>query len=242
MNKKLGEVGKSLEETLIKKVEENNIEIDKKLNLVMSQTKTYAELAKNTKVTGDTQSAHPEIPDSSTTVNVPANLRSIMRDAKNDQLTEENERKQRCRNLILHGVSEYIGADKDEAKKSDEEYIKNFIGAVRVAAQIKLVMRIGKVDQLKKRPIKVVLNNEEDKDKIMDSLRNLKDNDDYKGISVTEDYTVAERELIREFNEKAKDRNFQEAVDSKYVWRVRGSPKNGLLIKKFPKRIIVIRL
>ena len=35
----------------------------------------------------------------------------------------------------------------------------------------------------------------------------MKDNDDYEGISVTEDYTVAERELIREFNEKAKDRN-----------------------------------
>ena len=162
--------------------------------------------------------------------------------AKNEQLTEENERKRRSCNLILHGVSEHTGADIDEAKISDEEYITTFIGTVGVAAAFKSVIRIGKVDQAKKRPIKVLMNNEEDKDKIMSSLKNLKDNEDYKGISVTEDYTVAERELIRELNEKAKERNSQEVPDSKYVWRVRGSPKNGLKLKKFPKRPTITQL
>ena len=80
------------------------------------------------------------------------------------------------------------------------------------------------------------MNNEEDKDKIMSNLNSLKGNEDYKGLSVTDDYTVTEREMIREFNEKAKLRNSQETPDSRYVWKIRGSPKNGLIIKRFQKR------
>ena len=69
----------------------------------------------------------------------------------------------------------------------------------------------------------------------------MKGNELYKGISVTDDYTINEREMIREFVKKAKKENEKEDKDkeSNYIWRVRGCPKNGLTIKrltKFPQK------
>ena len=87
----------------------------------------------------------------------------------------------------------------------------------------------------------VIFHSEEEKEKIMDSLRNLKDNDDYKGVSITEDYTLKDRETIREWKAKAKTANEQEPEDSKFVYKVRGSPKNGWGLKKFLKQKTVIR-
>ena len=70
----------------------------------------------------------------------------------------------------------------------------------------------------------------------MMKLRNLKDKAEYKGVSITEDYTVTERKLIQDWRNKAKTKNAEEGPDSNYVWRVRGTPKNGLELKRFPKQ------
>ena len=82
----------------------------------------------------------------------------------------------------------------------------------------------------------VIFQTEEDKEKIMNNLRNLKDNENYNGVSVTEDYTLKDRETIREWKEKAKIANEKEPADSKYVYKIRGSPKNGWILKKFLKQ------
>ena len=96
--------------------------------------------------------------------------------------------------------------------------------------------RIGQVTQGKKRPLKMVLNNEEDQQKVLHNLTNLKGKPSYKGISITEDYTYNERILIREFAEQAKLKNDEEDKNkSNFVWRVRGTPKNGLVMKRFTK-------
>ena len=55
----------------------------------------------------------------------------------------------------------------------------------------------------KMKPIKVALHNEQDKEKILNKLQNLKVNTEYKGISITQDYTVSERQMIKEFANKA---------------------------------------
>ena len=69
----------------------------------------------------------------------------------------------------------------------------------------------------------------------MNNLKNLKGNDMYTGISITDDYTVSERMMIKEYANRAKEENKNETENSKYVWRVRGTPKNGLTIKKIMK-------
>ena len=83
--------------------------------------------------------------------------------------------------------------------------------------------------------MKVVMNTEEERNRILSNLRNLKDISEYKTISVTEDYIITERRMIKHWSDKVKEKNKNESPDSKFVWRVRGSPKNGLRLKRFLK-------
>ena len=68
----------------------------------------------------------------------------------------------------------------------------------------------------------------------MDNSKCLKDQETFKGLSVTDDYTISEREL-KEWTEKAKKSNMNESPNSKYIWKERGNPKNRLRLKKLLK-------
>ena len=72
----------------------------------------------------------------------------------------------------------------------------------------------------------------------MRSLRNLKGKNEYKGISITDDYTVTEREMIKDYKTEAKDLNAKKESDD-FFYCVRGTPKNGLYIKKVKKAPVV---
>ena len=74
----------------------------------------------------------------------------------------------------------------------------------------------------------------------MENLKALKGQESFRGISLSYDYTVTERQLNKEYSEKAKENNRNEPPNSRYVWRVRGSPKNGLRLKMFPKQTPVV--
>ena len=77
-----------------------------------------------------------------------------------------------------------------------------------------------------------MLKSEEDKKKVFDNLKHLKDRTLYKGISVTYDYTQRERSMIKKFHDEAKERN-NEMEDNIFVWKVRGTPNRGLFLKRF---------
>ena len=68
----------------------------------------------------------------------------------------------------------------------------------------------------------------------MGNLKDLKGKSDYIGISITEDYTPAERDIIKGYRDKAKAMN-ENNNDNTTVFCVRGTPKNGLIIKKLKK-------
>ena len=68
----------------------------------------------------------------------------------------------------------------------------------------------------------------------MDNLKNLRGKTDFAGISITDDYTLSERKMIRDFARKAKEANAL-APDCDFTWRVRGSPKNGIGLKQVMK-------
>jgi len=77
------------------------------------------------------------------------------------------------------------------------------------------------------------MNSEADKQQLMRSLPRLRDQEGFKGVSVTEDYTQAERETIRKWREEAKNKTQQ---DPDFIWKVRGNPKKRMMFKKFPKQ------
>ena len=156
-----------------------------------------------------------------------SNLRSILTAQRNEELAEKSAQKLREKNIIMHGL-----AESDE--NLDQQYIEKFIEDLELTTPIiaAKVERIGKGERGKNRPIKIILGSVEEKKKVFQSLKNLKGKSTYRSIHISEDYTLTERKLIRDFNEQAKVKTAQEA-DSNIIYRVRGSPKNGLFIKKF---------
>jgi len=162
----------------------------------------------------------------------PTSFRAIMMATKNEELAEEAEKKRRECNLTIHG--------KEENGDDDKLFVQNLNKQISVGSvKINQIMRVGEIKANKIRPLKVVLSSPDEKNKVLYSMKNLKGNELYKAISVTDDYTINEREMIREFVKKAKKENEKEDKDSNYIWRVRGCPKNGLTIKrltKFPQK------
>ena len=147
-----------------------------------------------------------------------------MENQKNQQLVEENDQTARFCNIIIHGVVESTSENNNDAKISDEGFFTSLLEIIGIAVTAKSISRIGKLDRAKKRPIKVYLGSEAGKINIM-NLKNLKGNELYKGINITEDYTVAEREMIRKMSEEIKTKNSQELPNSKYVYKLHGTPK-----------------
>ena len=54
--------------------------------------------------------------------------------------------------------------------------------------------------------MKVVMNIEEERNRILSNLRYLKDIPEYKIISVTEDYTITERQMMKDWSDKANEK------------------------------------
>jgi len=145
---------------------------------------------------------------------------------RNEQLAEETAQKNRSKNLIIHG--------RHETTPNDD---KKFMEEISVEVDSNMPSKIERVGQLKEgktRPIRMEFKNTEDKEKFYGNLGKLKGKICYQGIHITDDFTYNERMLIRDFSEQAKSKNLKEN-NSDYVWRVRGSPKNGLFLKRFMK-------
>ena len=160
-----------------------------------------------------------------------------MEETKNAELVEEKEKKLRSKNLIIHGVENVLVATGMMLLNLTISILSNFVAALKVSYTVKSASRIGLPAQDKNRPIKVVMNMEKERSKILSNLRNLKDIPEYKTISVTEDYTITERRMIKDSSDKANEKNKNDSLDSRFVWRVRGSPKKGLRLKRFLKPI-----
>ena len=165
-------------------------------------------------------------------------IRSIMREQENEKLADETDKKRRACNFIVHGVDEITSSDeeREQSKKKDKDFVTSLIRDVGCTGDPKSVFRLGDASSGRKRPIKVVLDCEENKENILKSLRKLKGKDAYRGVSVTDDYTLNDRSLLKEWAEKAKAKNAEEPEESTYEWKVRGCPKNGLSLRKFRKR------
>ena len=154
-------------------------------------------------------------------------FREIVAAAKNEELAEERERNARINNIIIHGV--------EEQPAGDEVFYKKLITDLSIGeVKAKSIIRLGQILDEKKRPIKITLSSTIDKEKNTSNLSNLKDKG-YNGISITEDHTITERKMIKDFVDQAKQANEKERSDSDIFWVVRGSPKNGLYLKKVTK-------
>ena len=232
VSRKIEEVEKSLKLLILAEVDKCNKNFEEKLSEVVTVNKTYAEsLNLDGSLTATGSSARPATPSST------PDIRAIMREEENAKLADETDKKRRACNFIVHGVVESMNPDKEVMKKHDTDVVNKLIGDLGLNVELKAIFRIGNATgDTAKRPIKVILDSEAQKDSVMENLRNLKGNNEYKGISVTDDNTRKDRELIKEWATKAKEANEKEDPDSQFEWKVRGTPKNGMSLKRFWKR------
>ena len=165
-------------------------------------------------------------------INPPTSLRAIIKETKNEEQQEEREKKARKKNIIIHGVKDPILDDKQTKEDMDKSFVKSLLDEVNIQNTPLQIERIGIADPLKSRPLKVAFYNQREKDNLMKNLKLLKGKEMYKGISITEDFTRAEREMLKSWALKAKEKNENEAHGTNIVWRVRGSPRTTVFLKK----------
>ena len=106
--------------------------------------------------------------------------------------------------------------------------MSDFLQTLGVNKEYKAIYRLGKIDVTKEqsaRPIKVVMHSDEEKDLVMANLKELKGKEQYKGVSISDDYTIKERNTLREWVKKAKKASEEEPTDSQYEWKARGTQK-----------------
>ena len=89
--------------------------------------------------------------------------------------------------------------------------------------------------QSSRRPMVLNFKSENDKNKVHGNLSKIKGNKVYARISITEDCTISERKLVKEMKEQVKAKNSVEPEDSGFIWKLRGTPKNGLQILRLKK-------
>ena len=105
-----------------------------------------------------------------------SNFRNIVVAAKNEELIEEKDKRVRENNIIIHGKCE-----SENNEDNDKQFVNDMIKDISVGAiTAKSIIRIGKTEKEKNRPIKVVFNSKEEKSKVMSNLRYMKDKEVYK--------------------------------------------------------------
>ena len=163
---------------------------------------------------------------------VPAEVRKVMQEARNDEKVERVEQEKRSQNFIIHGAEE-VGNDPEEIQKNDEQYLKDILKKLGVKAKTESVTRLGQANEARMRTLKIVMKTEVEKEEVMANLKKLKGTEEEFGkISVTRDYSSTEREKIRDYAAKAKAQGEQ---DPTRIYKVRGDPKNGLRIISYKK-------
>ena len=225
--------------TLTKVFESKVIDVEKKVTKIIEEKlgeelKVVNEINDTIKKRYDNASVTPEINKTYAKVlEVPMELRKIMKETKNNDRVEENEAEKRAQNFVIHGAME-IGENKEDIEVNDVEYIKDILRKLGVPGQPKEITRLGKPNERRKRPIKIIMQSKMNKEKVMANLWKLKGTEDEFGkISITNDHTKTERDQIKEMSEKAKKKSEEDEV---YIYKVRGDPKNGLRLIPFPRK------
>ena len=158
-----------------------------------------------------------------------------MKDSQNEQLIVERQREVRSANFIIYGIKETNDSEEGN-KENDGITLNSFLEKVNMNIQPKTYIRLGKVKPNTTRPLKVVMPSALDKEKVMRNLGGLKGSEEQFGkINVRDDLSREEREEIKNWVKKANEKNTEEN-DSKQMWVVHGSPKNGLSLVKITRR------
>ena len=143
--------------------------------------------------------------------------------------------KRTSRNLIFHNVVEILEDSKEATDKDDKVHLEEYVFPLKLGLRGIKVMkteRIGTFTPEKDknedyRPLKVTFQNEDDKEKVLKAICKR----GCMKYRITEDLSKNERDLVKEWCRKARELNSKKE-DQSFQWKVRGSPRTGLYMKK----------
>ena len=153
--------------------------------------------------------------------------KELVKAAINEHTEEKNTSGVRERSIIIH---RFIESDDEKAEVCSEhdktsfgQLSKNELGIENLTPE--KIIRLGKRESGRTRPLLVTLPTVLDKRKLMSSLHKLKNSATFKNISVTHDLTKEERQKRSEIIEAAKRKKLE---DPKIFqdFRIRGPPGN----------------
>ena len=221
------------EKDLLKLMENKFEEFENKIKQALVKG-SFQEGNKTTVNQGETNTNFAGIVKDSSKNHIFPEFRKILRDERIKEIEEEHQQDFRKTNFMVFGAVE------NKEVNGDGDFVQTLIKDVGVKANVKFVTRIGDRSAKRTRPIKVVLQSAHQRYLVIQGLINLKGNEVYEGISVTEDFTLFERSQIKEWSKKAQERNAKESDDSTFIWRVRGSPSRGLYLKRTEKKVAIL--
>ena len=170
----------------------------------------------------------------------PIDFRQVMQETKNEELIQGRQREAHSKNIIIHSFPEAPGG-MNESLDSDITTIKELLAALELDVTPESTARLGNRNDGKKRPIRIKMKSLNEKEMVMGSLGKLKTApENLRRINVTDYYTIDERQLIKNKVAEAKHKTEVEG-DGKFVWRVHGTPKNGLRLIKFTLTTLATR-
>ena len=193
INERFNKIEESIDKLVTKKLTKNVQEVEQieaKINEALDNNKSYADSLKKDRIVD--------------------NITTVIKTTKNEDLIQERERERRSANLIIYGISEEIDKD-NNLQEHDKQFVSSFLETIGITLSPKQIIRLGKPNDDKRRPVKLVMNSSQDKDSIMSRLVNLNNADDiYRKLSVRDDYTIEEREQIKSWVRKAEEKNKEE--------------------------------
>jgi hypothetical protein len=147
----------------------------------------------------------------------------MVQEATDKQNKKEADREQRDYNVVIHGVNESGERFEKLRQRDDVKYCTELCTEVLdVNVEIVNVARLGRFDPAKKRPLRVTFMDQLQARKVHINAYRLRDEHEgpYKGISITHDLTVEERDALKRMVEEAKNMTQQEET-GKWEYKVR---------------------
>ena len=95
-----------------------------------------------------------------------------------EEKSEEAEKNRRKTSVIIHGIVESTAADSEQRVKDDGDIMQDILHQIKCdEVNVSQIIRLGKRQEgpdMKPRPIKMVLESEESKDRVLRCAKNLK--------------------------------------------------------------------
>jgi len=169
-------------------------------------------------------------------------VQKTLTEAKRQIEDDKDKEKRKC-NVIMYRVVESKAASVEDRKKDDVEFcltLFNDVLDVECSREgIANVIRLGKKESDRVRPLLVSFKEGTTKNAVMESLNKLSSAEEkFRTISVTHDMTLKEREERKELVDEAK-RSQNSEESGEWIYRVRGNPGSMKIVKlrKRPARI-----